>query len=62
MFLENPDYGMGFCWIDSVVVDFRSPVNWKELGLLDYPTIIKQPMDLGTIDVTVLFVLQSREN
>ncbi|KAK8798032.1 hypothetical protein WA171_005560 [Blastocystis sp. BT1] len=39
LFLENPDY-----------VDFRSPVNWKELGLLDYPTVIKQPMDLGTID------------
>ena len=46
----------------SILVDFRSPVNWKELGLLDYPTVIKQPMDLGTIDVFLLFVLQSRGN
>ena len=28
---------------------FREPMSWKELGLLDYPKIIKKPMDLGTI-------------
>ena len=28
---------------------FRQPVDWKGLGLLDYPQIIKKPMDLGTI-------------
>jgi hypothetical protein len=28
---------------------FRTPVNWRELGLLDYPDIIKNPMDLGTV-------------
>ena len=28
---------------------FREPVDWKELGLLDYPAIIKHPMDLKTI-------------
>jgi len=28
---------------------FLEPVNWKELGLFDYPKIIKRPMDLGTI-------------
>eukprot|EP01041_Mallomonas_annulata_P001337 gene1337-2586_t len=28
---------------------FRESVDWKNLGLLDYPTIIKHPMDLGTI-------------
>eukprot|EP00977_Amphora_coffeiformis_P021467 scaffold9369_cov182-Amphora_coffeaeformis.AAC.12 len=28
---------------------FREPVAYKELGLLDYPTIISKPMDLGTI-------------
>jgi hypothetical protein len=27
---------------------FRSPVDWKALGLYDYPQIIKKPMDLGT--------------
>ena len=27
---------------------FREPVNWKELGLTDYPSLIKVPMDLGT--------------
>ena len=38
-------------------VDFRIPVNWEGIsyltniayGLLDYPTIVKKPMDLGTI-------------
>lgn len=28
---------------------FREPVAYKELGLLDYPTIIQKPMDLGTV-------------
>ena len=28
---------------------FREPVDWKGLGLVDYPEIIKKPMDLGTI-------------
>ncbi len=29
--------------------NFQFPVNYKELKLIDYPTIIKKPMDLGTI-------------
>ena len=28
---------------------FREPVPWKELNLLDYPHVIKKPMDLTTI-------------
>ena len=28
---------------------FLTPVEWEELGLLDYPTIVKSPMDLSTI-------------
>ena len=28
---------------------FRDPVDWKSLGLLDYPEIVQKPMDLGTI-------------
>jgi len=28
---------------------FLEPVDWKKLGINDYPTIIKRPMDLGTI-------------
>jgi len=28
---------------------FREPVAWKELGLLDYPTVIPRPMDLSTV-------------
>lgn len=28
---------------------FREPVDWKGLGLTDYPDLIKKPMDLGTI-------------
>lgn len=29
--------------------EFRNPVDWKTFGLLDYPSIIKKPMDLGTV-------------
>jgi len=28
---------------------FREPVDWKTLGLFDYPQIIKRPMDLGQV-------------
>ena len=28
---------------------FLDPVDWKALDILDYPTIIKRPMDLGTV-------------
>uniref|UniRef100_A0A7S2MY29 Bromo domain-containing protein n=1 Tax=Helicotheca tamesis TaxID=374047 RepID=A0A7S2MY29_9STRA len=28
---------------------FRDPVDWKLLGLFDYPQIIKKPMDLGQV-------------
>jgi hypothetical protein len=29
--------------------DFREPVDWKGMGLTDYLTIIKHPMDLTTV-------------
>jgi hypothetical protein len=40
--------------VDSFVlrndcVPFLEPVDWRGLELFDYPTIIKKPMDLGTI-------------
>jgi hypothetical protein len=28
---------------------FRAPVDWKGLGLDNYPKIVKKPMDLGTV-------------
>jgi len=28
---------------------FKQPVDWKKLGLNDYPEIIKNPMDLSTV-------------
>lgn len=28
---------------------FREPVDWREMGLYDYPKIIKNMMDLGTV-------------
>lgn len=28
---------------------FQEPVDWKALNLFDYPKIIKQPMDLQTV-------------
>lgn len=35
---------------------FLKPVEWKKLGLDDYPEIVKQPMDLQTIGVSFLAV------
>jgi hypothetical protein len=32
---------------ESVV--FHEPVDWEGLGLVDYPDIVKNPMDLGTV-------------
>ena len=29
--------------------DFREPVDWKNLGLSDYPSVVKYPMDLSTV-------------
>jgi len=33
----------------SDAAPFRDPVDWKSLGLYDYPRIIRNPMDLGTV-------------
>mmetsp|Transcript_36440 Transcript_36440/g.60366 ORF Transcript_36440/g.60366 Transcript_36440/m.60366 type:complete len:334 (+) Transcript_36440:92-1093(+) len=30
-------------------VHFAKPVDWKKMGLHDYPKLIKQPMDLSTV-------------
>ena len=36
--------------IDNMAIEFLFPVNYIELGLLDYQAIIHKPMDLNTID------------
>ena len=36
-------------WDHQLSHEFRHPVNWRELGLEDYPQIIKKPMDLSTV-------------
>jgi bromodomain-containing factor 1 len=33
----------------SQAVHFLRPVDWKKMGLHDYPKLIKHPMDLGTV-------------
>ena len=40
---------------ESIIVQFLRPVPWKEWNLLDYPTIVKHPMDLTTMKVFCLF-------
>jgi hypothetical protein len=34
---------------EKISENFRFPVNWKKLGLLNYPLLIKKPMDLSTL-------------
>ena len=29
--------------------DFREPLDWRGMGLKDYPKVIEKPMDLGTV-------------
>jgi hypothetical protein len=36
---------------DSQAYDFLEPVDYETLGLTDYPTIVKKPMDISTIQV-----------
>ena len=38
---------------------FIEPVNWKEWGLLDYPKIIKTPMDLNLVKVSSLYTIST---
>ena len=33
---------------------FLTPVDWEEMGLVEYPYIISQPMDLGTVEEKLL--------
>ena len=39
-------------WESPDSVDFREPVDWRGLGLDDYPRVIAKPMDLGTVKQT----------
>ena len=36
---------------------FKEPVQYIELGIPDYPFIVKQPMDLGTVSIFILTIL-----
>jgi len=39
---------------DNNAAEFKDPVPWRDLGLQDYPQIIKKPMDLGTCKKNLL--------
>ena len=32
---------------------FLEPVNWEDLEIKDYPDVIKNPMDIGTLKVNL---------
>ena len=32
-----------------VIELFQNPVDWRAMGLQDYPELIKKPMDLGSV-------------
>jgi len=38
----------------EIAVPFNTPVDFKALGILDYPKIVKKPCDLGTIKEMLL--------
>ena len=35
-------------------VPFLVPVDWKALEIPEYPNVVKNPMDLGTIEVIMV--------
>lgn len=39
---------------------FREPVNPKAMGIPDYPQIVKNPMDLGTVSLGISSSLSDR--
>lgn len=39
---------------DPKSCEFREPVNYQALGLMDYPEIIKKPMDLKTLEENLI--------
>lgn len=44
-----------YFWKQENAYYFFDPVNYLALGLLDYPKIIKYPMDFGTIKTKLSF-------
>lgn len=42
---------LAFLTTHKDAVPFLEPVNWKEWGLMDYPKVVKTPMDLGAVKV-----------
>jgi hypothetical protein len=47
--LKNTLQILNCIWEQNDSLDFRVPVDWKALQLLDYLSIVKRPIDLGTI-------------
>lgn len=35
-------------------INFVSPVDWRALGIETYPEIVKNPMDIGTLQVSAI--------
>ena len=54
-FLSQGDSSM------SSLGPFLTPVKWKDWNLPDYPNLIKQPMDMSTIEVYHLLNSKSNE-
>ena len=34
---------------------FHDPVDWERMGLLTYPSVVKHPMDFGTVKTKLAF-------
>ena len=48
---------------DPQAAAFNIPVNWRALNIPDYPRIVKNPMDLQTLELKVRgqYILQSEQ-
>ena len=53
-FIQRLEKVVDFLFKQDIAEPFREPVDWKTMGLPDYPKIVHYPMDLGTIKARLM--------
>lgn len=48
-YLRDTDLGKTISYYQQYLVAFYKPVPWEEMKLLEYPEIVKNPMDFSTV-------------
>jgi len=46
---------------EPCALSFMAPVEWRLLGLSNYLTIVKRPMDITTLEVSEILIIWCRK-